>query len=395
MVTASHNPKWDNGYKVYWSNGAQIKSPVDKGIAASIMKNLKPWEGSWDLSTLDSSPLLKDPLAEVMVEYFKDMQVLNGSKLIEHVPKDKYPKFVYTAVHGVGLKYAEASFKSFDLPPFFPVEEQAHPDPEFSTVKYPNPEEGPDTLELSFKTADAKGATVVLANDPDADRFAVAEKQAATGKWRIFTGNQLGAMLGYWNWLVFKLHNEKVNPADCYMLHSTVSSRILQSIASKEGFKVEETLTGFKWMGNRADELMQEGKKVVFAFEEAIGFMCGTNVLDKDGVSAMGLGAQMIIYAYDKYGSLAGFLDFIFAEYGYHLTMNSYFLCYDQEVIKALFDRIRYSKGDQSLNPELSFPEKCGQYKIKGIRDLTVGFDSLMENNIPVSSCFILKTKKW
>ena len=160
-------------------------------------------------------------------------------------------------------------------------------------------------MNLSIKTADENNSTVILANDPDADRLAVAEK-LPTGEWKIFNGNELGALFGWWMWFNYKEKNKELFEKDksqcknAYMLYSTVSSNILNSIAENEGFSCEDTLTGFKWMGNRAHDLMQQNKTIIFSFEEAIGFMCGTNVLDKDGVSAEAVAAEMAIYLKEK-----------------------------------------------------------------------------------------------
>jgi phosphoglucomutase/phosphopentomutase len=164
--------------------------------------------------------------------------------------------------------------------------------------------EGKSALNLSIKTANENYSTVIVANDPDADRLAVAEKQA-NDEWKIFNGNEIGALFGWWLWHNFTLQNKaeiESNPEikkSVYMLYSNVSSHILKSIADKEGFNCEDTLTGFKWMGNRTHELMGQNKRVLFSFEEAIGFMCGTNVLDKDGVSAESVVAEMAIYLND------------------------------------------------------------------------------------------------
>jgi phosphomannomutase len=137
MVTASHNPKEDNGYKVYFNNGAQIISPHDRGIAKAILANLKPRPESWDIDEVDRHVLKKDPFDEVYKGYFHDLKSLclypeqNGKSDL---------KFTYTAMHGVGYEFAIESFKSFNLKPFVPVAEQVQPDPEFPTVKFPNPE---------------------------------------------------------------------------------------------------------------------------------------------------------------------------------------------------------------------------------------------------------------
>ena len=131
--------------------------------------------------------------------------------------------------------------------------------------------------------------------------MAVAEKQE-NNEWKVFNGNEIGAMLGWWMWHIFKEQNKEILEKDSsilqnvYMLYSTVSSNILKSISEKEGFKCEDTLTGFKWMGNRAADLLKQNKQILFSFEEAIGFMCGTKVLDKDGISAESIVAEMAVY---------------------------------------------------------------------------------------------------
>jgi phosphoglucomutase/phosphopentomutase len=203
-------------------------------------------------------------------------------------------------MHGVGYEYAVEVFKAFNHKPFVPVLEQVQPDPEFPTVKFPNPEEGKSALNLSIETANRNNSRVIIANDPDADRLAVAER-LPSGQWKIFTGNELGALFGWWLWFNYKQHNQDSNDyKNVYMLYSTVSSNILNSIAQVEGFNCEDTLTGFKWMGNRSVELMRDSKKVLFAFEEAIGFMCSTNVLDKDGISASAVVAEMAVYLHEN-----------------------------------------------------------------------------------------------
>jgi phosphoglucomutase/phosphopentomutase len=137
MVTASHNPKEDNGYKVYFNNGAQIISPHDKGIAQAILDKLQPRQDSWDVSEVDSHPLRHDPYDEVYQCYFEDLK-----KLCYHRERNQNSNlvFTYTAMHGVGYEFSIESFKSFSLNPFVPVPEQIQPDPEFPTVKFPNPE---------------------------------------------------------------------------------------------------------------------------------------------------------------------------------------------------------------------------------------------------------------
>lgn len=379
MVTASHNPKEYNGYKVYLNNGAQIISPHDKGISECIEDNLEPWNSSWDTNLVRSSSLRTDPLEDILKLYFEDVlqlchyrEVMSSSKL----------QITYTPVHGVGYEYAKRAFEVFGLHPFIPVKEQIDPDPEFSTVKYPNPEEGKSVLDLSVKTAEKHGSTLILANDPDADRLGVAEKQP-NGSWKILSGNEIGTLLGWW---LMECHRRK-HPNDIpgdniSMVATTVSSQILRTMARAEGFHYDETLTGFKWIGNRAIDFEKEGKVVLFSFEEAIGFMCGTNVLDKDGITACVVVAELACYVAQDGLTLTKQLELIYEKYGIHVTSNGYYLCYDVKTIEKIFNTIRTMDDG-------GYPKTCGKYKISGVRDLTTGYDNTQPDNkaiLPVSS---------
>ncbi|ENN75388.1 hypothetical protein D910_05467 [Dendroctonus ponderosae] len=284
MVTASHNPKEDNGYKVYDSNACQIIDPVDKKIQSAILRNLQPLETSWNTSIIGFTPLITDPLHQLTDDYTKLVASTINPVYVNNNKKTQL-SFTYTAMHGVGYKYMKRVLDAIGVH-IIPVEKQKNPDPEFSTVEYPNPEEGEGSLNLAIKTAEMFGNTLIIANDPDADRFAFAERDINTGDWKIFTGNELGALLGWWMLHCYEIEHKNAPMDRIYMLSSTVSSRILQIIAKARGFNAIETLTGFKWMGNKALELRKQGKTVLFAFEIDIGFMCVPEILDKDGISA-------------------------------------------------------------------------------------------------------------
>eukprot|EP00760_Papus_ankaliazontas_P015552 PhM_4_TR16581/c0_g1_i1/m.53281/K15779/PGM2; phosphoglucomutase / phosphopentomutase len=374
MVTASHNPKQDNGYKVYWDNGAQIIPPHDSGIAAAIEANLAPWESSWTAYT--SGERLVDPYQDTYRAYYERAVMLQRNREIcETTPL----RVAYTAMHGVGAAFTAQSLAAFGLPAYVSVVAQNTPDPEFPTVAFPNPEEGKSALNLSMETADENGCSIILANDPDADRLAVAERLPGGG-WKVFTGNELGALFGWWLWA----SAEKKEGAKFCMVHSTVSSAVLQAMGRAEGFRVEETLTGFKWMANRAVELERDGYTCLFAFEEAIGFMCGMGVRDKDGVSAAAVMYEMAAVLHNKCGrSLTQQLAVIYAKYGPHLTNNSYYICRDAAAGAAMFNEIRnYNNTD-------TYPNTLAGYKVVAVRDLTTGFDSTTEDKkptLPVSS---------
>jgi phosphomannomutase len=211
MVTASHNPKQDNGYKVYWKDGCQIRPPVDEGIASTIIQeeNLVPWiEYRCKLEQLksesdDECNGLSDPTQTqaIIDAYF---QSLVASGLLTGTTDStnsisSVPKFAYTAMHGVGCPFARRSFEAFNLSPFLSVTSQEAPDPDFPTVPFPNPEEK-GALDEAIAFSTKNNCDIILANDPDADRLGVAEYCKERGEWVVFTGDQIGTLLGHWLW---------------------------------------------------------------------------------------------------------------------------------------------------------------------------------------------------
>ena len=190
MVTASHNPMADTGYKVYWGNGAQITAPHDENISRHILENLEPWEDYKGVHTPANE-------VDIIPAYFAAIAADLCTRPTQNSHLDD--KITYTAMHGVGDAYARQSFSAFNLPPYVSTKSQEAPDPEFPTVEFPNPEEGKGALEEAMRAAEANASRVIIANDPDADRLAVAER-SLDGEWRLFTGNEIGAVLGHWQW---------------------------------------------------------------------------------------------------------------------------------------------------------------------------------------------------
>jgi phosphomannomutase len=255
MVTASHNPANDNGYKVYLGGtdgGSQIVSPVDGQIEAAI-RAVGP------IDALDRSDAF-----EIAAESVVDAYVAATATLGTTHPS---PRFVYTPMHGVGLETARAAFAASGLGEPIVVQEQAEPDPTFPTVPFPNPEE-PGALDLAIALAARVDAELVVANDPDADRLAIAIPSASG--WRNLSGNEVGALLGW---------HVAAHGATDTLACSIVSSPALAAIAADYGLRHEETLTGFKWI-SRVPNL-------AFGFEEALGYLVDPlKVRDKDGISA-------------------------------------------------------------------------------------------------------------
>lgn len=371
MITASHNPKQDNGYKAYWTNGAQILAPHDSEICRLAYENMEPKPEYWDVSKLSTHPLLHsaDPIME---KYFtEELSLCRYKSLNEKCPI----KFTYTAFHGVGLPYMTRMLKDFGFPSenIIIVQEHAEPNPDFPTVPFPNPEEGRKVLTIPIATADKHNSSIILANDPDADRFQLAEKQPK-GEWKIFTGNEMGALISWWIWHCWREQNPEKDPSNLYIVSSAVSSSISRTIATKEGFKIELGLTGFKWLGNKSDELRRLGKTVLFSWEESIGFMLG-HALDKDGITAAATFAELTSYLYSEQLTLAQQLLNIYSEYGFHLISSSYWFVPNQTTMKNIFAKIR--KGSK-------YPQKIGKFDVKYVRDLTIGYDNEQPGNKPI-----------
>ena len=374
MITASHNPKQDNGYKLYWSNACQIISPHDKHIQLAIEKNQVPW--CWDSKLVYSSPLVTDPTDYITNLYFDQISKIGMPRY-----RKSTVKIVYTAMHGVGYPFAQRAAACFKLLDLIPVDEQVLPDPEFPTVKYPNPEEGADSLNLAIRKADSVGAAVILANDPDADRLAVAEKLKSTNEWKIFTGNEMATVMGVFVFENYRKRCPSCDVSKLCMLASTVSSKFLKRMAEVEGFHFEETLTGFKWIGNKALDLQASGMTPIFCFEEAIGFMVDMIVPDKDGISALGVIGQLANHLYARGSSLHQYLESCYEKYGYHKSINSYYKSFDQQKTMQMFNAIRY--GSSSATSK--YPERIGEnWKVTAVRDLTAAYDSEQPDKKPI-----------
>jgi phosphomannomutase len=313
MITASHNPAADNGYKLYLGDGAQIVPPADAQIESAI-------GGLGPLSVIPlapgDSPLIAWHGDEIAAAY------LDAVCAQSPAPRGgEWLRFVYTPLHGVAGGLALRAFEQagFSLPDV--VAAQAQPDPDFPTVSFPNPEE-PGTLDLALALARRSGADLVLANDPDGDRLAVAVPDpGAAGGWRKLTGDQVGALLGCY--LLGAVPGmPPPGPAgggpDRLVVTTIVSSRLLSRIAVSAGAQYAETLTGFKWIV-RAPE-SHPGSSFVFGYEEALGYLVGDTAADKDGIGAalamLGLAAR----CRSQGRSLLDVYDGIEAAHGAHLT---------------------------------------------------------------------------
>jgi phosphomannomutase len=281
VITASHNPPADNGYKVYAQNGAQIIPPTDTDIAAAIA-------AVGPASEVPRAEIVGAAATSIGEELFEEyLQAVAGS--LPSTTGDRNISIVYAAMHGVGGKYVVAALDRFGFSRVHPVAAQFQPDGHFPTVAFPNPEE-PGAMDLSHELAMAIDADLVIANDPDTDRLAVSIPEPGSG-YRQLTGNQIGVLLAD-----YMLAGGGTDQP--LVFNSIVSSPMLASIADEYGAGFDRTLTGFKWIWNAALDLEAEDRgEYVFGYEEALGYSVGQTVRDKDGISAAVAFASLVAVA--------------------------------------------------------------------------------------------------
>jgi phosphomannomutase len=312
MVTASHNPPQDNGYKVYLGDGSQIVPPADVEIAKRIAAIDK-------VSTVERGPA-GQTISEDLVDSYLDTVV---GLLEEGGPRDL--KTVYTPLHGVGGDLVHLAMRFAGFPEPLVVKEQERPDPDFPTVAFPNPEE-PGAMDRAMALAGKKGADLVIANDPDADRCAAAIPADKSGKkWRMLTGDEVGALLA--------THLIRKGVTGTYAA-SIVSSSLLGKVATAAEQDYAETLTGFKWI-SRAPGL-------AFGYEEALGYCVDPeHVRDKDGISALLLLCELAASLKAEGRGLADLLDEIAVEHGLHATSQLSVRLEEPAQIAAAMKRLR------------------------------------------------------
>jgi phosphomannomutase len=299
VVTASHNPPADNGYKVYLETGSQIVTPIDTDIAERI--------GRFDPLDVELAPA-EHPLIERLDDSWVD-------RYVEFVPSVRLRPDVsgvpvaYTAMHGVGGTVVLRAFEAAGLPAPHVVAEQQQPDGTFPTVSFPNPEE-PGAMDLLLAEAQACGAKVALANDPDADRLGVAIPQP-DGSWRRLSGDEIG-------WLFADYILANTSGDDRLVVTTLVSSSLLVRMAEAAGVHGEETFTGFKYIGKIATE--RPGLRLMLGYEQALGYLVAPRPLDKDGITAAVLMAEIAAVADSERRTLQDRLDAIAERFGRYVT---------------------------------------------------------------------------
>ena len=310
VVTASHNPRMYNGYKAYWSDGAQVIEPHDVGIIEEVNKvtSIKTMTRVEAIST-EKLVIIDKEIDEKFWNMCKAQ--LFRPDLIKAKAKDV--RIVYTPLHGTGGMHVEKVLGDLGLK-VITVPEQREPDGNFPTVEKPNPEEKP-ALKLAVELAKKEKADGLMATDPDADRFRTAFPDK-DGNWVLLSGNQMGALLMDYVLLSRKEFNKM--PANPAIIRSIVTSPFGDYICKKYGVTMMECLTGFKWIAAIEAKFEADGShNYVFGLEESYGYKVETEVMDKDGVSAAAMCAEMILYWRSQGKSLLEHLDDMYKEYGY------------------------------------------------------------------------------
>jgi len=308
VVTASHNPPEYNGFKVYWENGAQIIPPHDAGIASEIdiaAKKPIPLMALDDAEKHDLLVWLKD-------DYYQTYrQAMNDNSLLTNHTQPESIGIAYTAMHGVGADMAETLLNDAGFTNVYSVKEQREPDGTFPTVNFPNPEEA-GAMDMVMALAKEHGAELACANDPDADRFAVAVRKP-DGEYQMLTGDQVGTLFGHY--LLSQSEGRK-----SLVGNTIVSSTLLKKIADAHGAEYYQTLTGFKWLTNIAMRKQSEQKVFLFAYEEALGYTVGSKVWDKDGLSALVAFAQLTAELKSQGKSIWDQLEALYRQHGMYLN---------------------------------------------------------------------------
>ena len=339
MVTASHNPPEDNGYKVYLGDGSQIVPPADTDISAEIaavpsVASVRRADDGWVT------------LGDDVVEAYLDAAV---AVLDPASPRDL--SVVHTALHGVGSAVVHEAFRRAGFPEVTPVASQEHPDPDFPTVTFPNPEE-PGAIDACVEVATVVRPDLVVANDPDADRCAVAVE--VDGAWRMLRGDEVGALLGH-----HVIRRGRAGGDRPVLARSIVSSRLLGAMAEAAGLRAEETLTGFKWIGRVPG--------LAYGYEEALGYCVDpATVPDKDGVTAALMVAELAATLKAQGRTLLDLLDELAVEHGVHATDAFSVRVADLALIAPVMARLREQP-----------PEALGGVAVAQVADLSEGWQGL------------------
>lgn len=367
VVTASHNPKEYNGYKVYWSDGAQVIPPHDKNIIDEVLK-VKPEE----VKMGDSSKItiigkdIEDKYMNDLMDYLINKDIIKKHNDI---------KIVYTPIHGSGYKMVPMALKKAGFTNLTTLEKEQEPNGNFPTVDSPNPE-NPEALEIAVNKAKEIGAELVMGTDPDCDRMGCA-LLTKDNNYMYLTGNQIGSIMAYY------IINNKKNIKNPYIVKTIVTTELARAIADSNNVKIYDVLTGFKWIADIIER--DKDGTYLFGFEESFGYCINSNVRDKDGVSSCLMLAEILAYCKDNNMTLYDYLESIYEKYGYFYEETISITKKGADGAKAIDDMMNYYRNN--LPKEISGVEvvSISDYDKKEIYDNTgknIGNINLPKSNV-------------
>ncbi|WP_297286201.1 phospho-sugar mutase [uncultured Brachyspira sp.] len=351
VVTASHNPKEYNGYKVYWTDGAQVIPPHDKNIIDEVLK-VKPEEvkmGDASKVTLIGKDI-EDKYMNDLMGYLVNPDIIKKHHDI---------KIVYTPIHGSGYKMVPMALRKAGFTNLTTLEGAQPPNGNFPTVESPNPE-NPEALQIAVNKAKEIGAELVMGTDPDCDRMGCA-LLTKDGSYMYLTGNQIGSIIAYY------LITNKKNIQNPYIVKTIVTTELARAIADANNVKLYDVLTGFKWIADII-ERTKDGT-YLFGFEESFGYCINSNVRDKDGVSSCLMLAEVLAYCKDNNMTLADYLESIYEKYGYFYEETISITKKGADGAKAIADLMTYYRNN--LPKEISGVEvvSISDYEKKEVYD--------------------------
>lgn len=350
VCTASHNPKEYNGYKAYWNDGGQLVPPHDKNVITEVEKIHDVADVKWSGGEANITIIGKE-MDEAYIDMVKSLSVYPDA-----IKQQKDLKIVYTPIHGTGIKLVPQVLKAFGFENVHIVEEQATPDGSFPTVAYPNPEES-EAMRIGLEKAEALDAAILCGTDPDSDRVGIGVKNNE-GKWVLLNGNQT-AVLAF-NYMIESRKEKGIAQPNDMVIKTIVTTNMIDEIAAKSGVNCYNVLTGFKWIAELIKEKEDEENYVVGG-EESFGLMIGSQIRDKDAVSAVALLCEMAAYEKNKGRSLYQKLIDLSVEYG----------CYKEHLISITKKGMN---GQQEIAQMMEGyrsapPQSLGGITVKEIRD--------------------------
>ncbi|MBQ6478637.1 MAG: phospho-sugar mutase [Erysipelotrichaceae bacterium] len=367
-ITASHNPKDYNGYKVYWEDGCQVSSTVAEGILAEI-DNIDPFSNVLDghfRAELEKGmiTILDEKYDREYIDHVKSLAIHEGDELDLDIP------LVYTPLNGCGTKPFAAMMNERGFRNWHFVEEQKDPDPDFKTVGYPNPED-PKAFRLAEELGKKIGAELLMATDPDADRFAI-ELRNDQGEYVPLNGNQTGYLLV--NYILEGRKDAGTLPEKGAMVKSIVTSTMSTEIAKAYGVEMFEALTGFKNICGRIPFLQQNGYTYLFGYEESVGYAASPEIRDKDGISAGMLVAEAAAY-YRKQGkTLFNVLQELYEKYGF----------YNEDEPNLILEGLEGSRriARMMAHVRANLPAKVAGIKVVKVIDYSNGYEDIPASNV-------------